>query len=236
MVGFKSPLVPASSIDDLTKLPEGSTIPDTIEASASVAPSAANITKEYVEGTSIQPSQAVYWTYRLKGSPQKAQKVTFYIHGGGNTTNSPASSIYIPRFEQVLKKVGPGFAVIAPAYRLATSPENAFPASHQDIFAAWQEVVGPQGYKAEDIIVAGDSSGGNLGEHDSARKLAEAAVVLTQPLFQPLRLPSFLPSADRSCPAGWPSLLQLAISHTLSVRKPRTPARWTSFRWTPTKT
>jgi monoterpene epsilon-lactone hydrolase len=50
--------------------------------------------------------------------------------------------------------------IIAPCYRLATVPENTFPAALQDILAAYDFVIS-QGYKSSNITVAGDSAGGN---------------------------------------------------------------------------
>lgn len=164
MRDFVSPLSPPVPIERLTELPDGSVVPDNLDALAAIAQPATNIPAELVQATNIKASQVVYWTFRLKGTTRKAERIIFYLHGGGNTTNSPVSPTYLPRFAQVLQKAGSETIIIAPAYRLATSPENAFPAAHQDVFTVWQEVVESHAYQGTDIILAGDSSGGNLGE------------------------------------------------------------------------
>ena len=53
--------------------------------------------------------------------------------------------------------------IIAPCYRLATVPENAFPAALQDVLAAYDFVIS-RGYKPSNTTIAGDSAGGNHGE------------------------------------------------------------------------
>ncbi|KAG9312875.1 Alpha/Beta hydrolase protein [Chiua virens] len=99
--------------------------------------------------------------------------VIFFIHGGGNITGHPTHTRFINLFAQILRSVASHshgengtrtvkskWVVIAPSYRLATVPENAFPAALQDLVAAYDYVLG-KGYNASNIVVAGDSAGGN---------------------------------------------------------------------------
>ncbi|PWN39052.1 alpha/beta-hydrolase [Ceraceosorus guamensis] len=163
MAGFKSPVVPPLTLEELSRLPQDSVAPAGISITHAVAQPCKNLPLELVQDTNIQPKPVVYWTYRAEGDPAVPAKALFYVHGGGNTTNSPVSTTYIPRFHQLLESAGKKkTVVVAPAYRLATAPENAFPASLQDVFAAYMALLHDQGYEAQNISLIGDSSGGNL--------------------------------------------------------------------------
>lgn len=62
------------------------------------------------------------------------------------------------------------FAVTSVDYRLA--PENPYPASHEDTYAALKYVyenADTMGICKDKIFVAGDSTGGNLAQHCSTR-------------------------------------------------------------------
>jgi acetyl esterase/lipase len=51
--------------------------------------------------------------------------------------------------------------VIAPDYRLA--PAHPFPAAFEDAVAVWDRLRNGLGYRAHNLVVAGDSAGGGLG-------------------------------------------------------------------------
>ena len=83
------------------------------------------------------------------------RKAILYCHGGGYTSgNLGYSRILGSKLSQVT-----GMQVLNFEYRLA--PEHPYPAAVEDAMAAWDYLM-YQGYGARDIIVAGDSAGGNL--------------------------------------------------------------------------
>ena len=83
------------------------------------------------------------------------KKVILYFHGGGMLLMSPkthrALTIEIAQHTKM--------RVLSIDYRLA--PEHPFPASLEDCFTAYKWLLS-QGLKAKNIIIAGDSAGGNL--------------------------------------------------------------------------
>lgn len=83
------------------------------------------------------------------------EKVILYFHGGGFTIGSPAGHrALIARIAHEA-----GLKTYAASYRLG--PEAMFPAPQQDGLAAFEALI-KAGYKAKNILVAGDSAGGNL--------------------------------------------------------------------------
>ena len=86
----------------------------------------------------------------------QTQDIILQLHGGG----------YIIGFMDIYRhtalmysKAGGGAKVFSLDYR--TAPEHTFPAALDDAMTAWQWLL-DAGYKPENIIVAGDSAGGNL--------------------------------------------------------------------------
>ena len=71
--------------------------------------------------------------------------VIFYCHGGGYITNKLSSTTSMD--------------VLSFDYRLA--PEHPYPSATEDAMAVWDYLM-HLGYGARDVIVAGDSAGGNL--------------------------------------------------------------------------
>ena len=93
------------------------------------------------------------WT-RLK-APHGDRRVILYCHGGGYTSgNLGYSRILASKLANVT-----GYEVLSFEYRLA--PEHHFPAPLEDVTKAWDYLM-HLGYGARDIVVAGDSAGGNL--------------------------------------------------------------------------
>lgn len=93
------------------------------------------------------------WT-RLK-APHGDRRVILYCHGGGYTSgNLGYSRILASKLANVT-----GHEVLSFEYRLA--PEHHFPAPLEDVTKAWDYLM-HLGYGARDIVVAGDSAGGNL--------------------------------------------------------------------------
>ena len=81
--------------------------------------------------------------------------VIHYCHGGGYSTGS---SVYARTLTTKLA-VSTSMDVLCFDYRLA--PENPYPAATEDAMKVWNSLM-LLGYGARDIIIAGDSAGGNL--------------------------------------------------------------------------
>lgn len=81
--------------------------------------------------------------------------VILYCHGGGYSTGS---SLYARTLTTKLA-ASTSMDVLCFDYRLA--PENPYPAALQDAMKAWDYLM-LLGYGARDVIIAGDSAGGNM--------------------------------------------------------------------------
>lgn len=81
--------------------------------------------------------------------------IVFYCHGGGYMTGS---SLYARTLTTKLA-TSTSMDVFCFDYRLA--PENPYPAAIDDVLKAWNYIM-LLGYGARDVIVAGDSAGGNM--------------------------------------------------------------------------
>lgn len=81
--------------------------------------------------------------------------IILYCHGGGYSTGS---SLYARTLTTKLAS-STSMDVLCFDYRLA--PENPYPAAAQDAMKAWNYLM-LLGYGARDVIVAGDSAGGNM--------------------------------------------------------------------------
>lgn len=93
------------------------------------------------------------WIRPFYNSPDK--KVILYCHGGGYT----CGELEYAGILGTKMTAHTGFPVLTFAYRLA--PENRYPAALEDAVRVWEYLTG-SGIKASDIILAGDSAGGNL--------------------------------------------------------------------------
>ena len=78
-----------------------------------------------------------------------------YCHGGGYT----CGQLGYARILASKLALCTGFDVLSFEYRLA--PEHPYPAAVQDALAVWDYLM-YMGYGARDVVVAGDSAGGNL--------------------------------------------------------------------------
>jgi len=85
----------------------------------------------------------------------KQERVILFCHGGGYTSGTLSySRILGSRLANTT-----GCSVLCFEYRLA--PEHPYPAAIEDALAAWNYLM-YQGYGARNVILAGDSAGGNL--------------------------------------------------------------------------
>ncbi|RJG13451.1 alpha/beta hydrolase [Pseudomonas cavernicola] len=129
---------------------------------------------------------------------QDSGRVLLYLHGGAYLIGSPATHRSIT--SHLAKRCA--MAVCALDYRLA--PEHPYPAALEDALAAYRELL-VQGYTAEQIVIGGDSAGGNLS-------LITALRIKQLGLPMPAALVCFSPLTDATCsqlhkpPAGDPLL------------------------------
>lgn len=93
------------------------------------------------------------WIYVNRAHMKKY--VILYCHGGGYSTGS---SLYARTLTTKLA-ASTSMDVLCFDYRLA--PENPYPAAVQDAMQVWDYLM-LLGYGARDVILAGDSAGGNL--------------------------------------------------------------------------
>ena len=152
--------------------------------------------------------------------------VVLYCHGGGYT----CGQLGYARILASKLALATGFDVLSFEYRLA--PEHPFPAAIEDAVAMWDYLM-YMGYGARDVIVAGDSAGGNLAL-ELALKLKE------QGRAQPRGLVLFSPWTDmtasgksyRTCKTLDP---MLTMEYIAAVREAYTgpDADWTRPCYSP---
>ena len=91
------------------------------------------------------------------------EKVLLYFHGGGYTALSAHPSVDVnENVVEVLKHTSSATRALGLEYRLARPGENAFPAQIVDAVAGYKYLVKTVGFKPENVVVIGDSAGGNL--------------------------------------------------------------------------
>ncbi|WP_137886851.1 alpha/beta hydrolase [Pseudomonas sp. 2FE] len=143
---------------------------------------------------------------------QDSGRVLLYLHGGAYLIGSPATHRSITG--NLAKRCA--MAVCALDYRLA--PEHPYPAALEDALAAYRELLG-QGYTAAQIVIGGDSAGGNLSLI-TALRLKQLGLPL------PAALVCFSPWTDASCsqlhkpPAGDPLLHPAWIQQAVGLYCP----------------
>jgi epsilon-lactone hydrolase len=84
-----------------------------------------------------------------------SSRVLIFFHGGGYCSGSIISH------RRMVTEAGRAarMRTLAVEYRFA--PEHPYPAAHEDVMTAWRFVRG-EGIAARDIMIGGDSAGGNL--------------------------------------------------------------------------
>lgn len=107
------------------------------------------------------------------------KNIILYCHGGGYMTGS---SMYA-RILTTKLATSTLMEVLSFDYRLA--PENPYPAALEDAVKAWDYLM-LLGYGARDIIVAGDSAGGNLAltlvhELRRTKRMTPKGIILMSP-------------------------------------------------------
>lgn len=129
------------------------------------------ITEENIDG--------MYGEWLCVNRAHMKKYVILYCHGGGYSTGS---SLYGRTLTTRLAS-STSMDVLSFDYRLA--PENPYPAAIEDAMKAWNHLM-MFGYGARDVILAGDSAGGNLAlalTHQLKRegRLLPRGIVLLSP-------------------------------------------------------
>lgn len=108
------------------------------------------------------------WVYVNRAHMKKY--VILYCHGGGYSTGS---RIYARTLTSKLA-MSTSMDVLCFDYRLA--PENPYPAATEDAMKVWNYLM-LLGYGARDVILAGDSAGGNLALSLTLKLKAESRLL-----------------------------------------------------------
>ncbi|GGA15904.1 alpha/beta hydrolase [Neptunicoccus cionae] len=87
--------------------------------------------------------------------PVSRPEVLLYLHGGGFIVGSPDTHKHM--VADIAGSVG--MEAVIPRYRLA--PENPFPAGFDDVLEVYKGLLA-RGLRADQILLGGDSAGGNL--------------------------------------------------------------------------
>jgi monoterpene epsilon-lactone hydrolase len=104
------------------------------------------------------------------GSKDTSEPIVLYLHGGAFFMRTPHNHLlFLDRLRAASK-----LKLVIPFYRLA--PEYPFPAALEDSICAYQGLL-DQGYLPDNIIIAGDSAGGNL-----AIALLQQLKILNRPM------------------------------------------------------
>jgi acetyl esterase len=117
-----------------------------------------------------------------RNSQLQNQRVMIYFHGGGFVLYDLESHDYVCRRLCAMNEC----VVVSVDYRLA--PEFSFPDAHEDAFNAilWaKENIAVYGGNPSDIVVAGDSAGGNLAACMAHRCKREHIKLKAQVLIYP---------------------------------------------------
>jgi len=140
--------------------------------------------RSFAAAASIEPIRIPgYWVHedgfdvKVASSPAPGEKVLYHLHGGGYTRlsahpSSPTASL--PR--GLLELAKPIHRLFSIEYRLSSAAPwpvaNPFPAALLDALAGYNYLVNVVGFSPADIIVSGESAGGNLA-HALTRYLVE---------------------------------------------------------------
>ena len=94
-----------------------------------------------------------------------SEKIILFFHGGGYMALSAHPSIEVnENIRYILAHTDSATRALSVEYRLAKvgKPETAFPAQIVDAIASYKYLVSTVGFKPANIVVMGDSAGGNL--------------------------------------------------------------------------
>jgi epsilon-lactone hydrolase len=132
-----------------------------------------------------RPAEWVRLNAQANASAEPSKRIVLYFHGGGFYFSSPVEHrLFTWRMAKTC-----GAPVLAVDYRKA--PDHAYPAWLDDAMAAYKELL-DKGHAASDIVVSGDSAGGNIA-------LALVHRARREGLPLPGKLILFSPWADLTC-------------------------------------
>jgi monoterpene epsilon-lactone hydrolase len=173
---------------------------------------------------SHQPSGVSRSRGQLAGRPcewHRAQasqgRVLLYLHGGAYLIGAPSTHRSI--CAHLAKRAQ--IEVCALDYRLA--PEHPYPAAREDAVAAYQALLA-QGYAPQQILIGGDSAGGNLALISSLQLLAQG-LPLPKALLLLSPVTDFSGAQMHSPAAGDPLLHPAWLEQAISLYCPPTLAR-----------
>lgn len=163
----------AGSVEQRARYPDPAHIPTDVTVRVEIAPPSTQPHPLLDSSVLKTPERVPVYFYALHNEQAEIDAVDthviFFIHGGGNITGHPTHEPFTRLYIQLLRATSAHSGVarkcvlIAPSYRLATVPENTFPAALQDLVAAYDYVLG-KGYNPSNIVIAGDSAGGKHGQ------------------------------------------------------------------------
>ncbi|KAG6330017.1 hypothetical protein ID866_9073 [Astraeus odoratus] len=124
---------------------------------------AANVTVAHVPGYWIDNDEML----PAGAPPQPGDKVLYRLHGGGYFQLSAHPTDPTANIARGILKYSPSITrTFSIEYRLSTAepykPESPFPAALLDAVAGYDYLVNKIGFDPCDIVIAGDSAGGNL--------------------------------------------------------------------------
>ncbi|KII84163.1 hypothetical protein PLICRDRAFT_32564 [Plicaturopsis crispa FD-325 SS-3] len=139
-------------------------VPDLVFGELSTWSTVANVHPIQIPGYWIDKSGL---DIPLGQAPAPGEKVLYCLHGGGFISHSAHPNdlvAYIPK--GLLRHVEPMRRAFSAEYRLSKTaphePSNPFPAALLDALAGYNYLVNSVGFAPADIILEGDSAGGNL--------------------------------------------------------------------------
>ncbi|WP_298674222.1 alpha/beta hydrolase [uncultured Sphingomonas sp.] len=136
---------------------------DAFEAEHGAVPPAADCTIEPIDHGGIRGE-------RITPAGADTTKALLYHHGGGHAFGSSQSHRHL------VSRLASAAGVVAYNMDYALAPERPFPAGLDDAMANWR-FVQSQGFAPGDIIVGGESAGGNLTLALVAKLLGERAAL-----------------------------------------------------------
>lgn len=164
---------------------------------------------EYCGALRIVPKKLQAALYAVEASGSHDKRALLYFHGGAYVVGSAgAYSSFLSHYAKKLNCL-----VLAVDYRLA--PEHPHPAGLTDALSGWRYLL-EQGYRPENIIIAGDSAGGGLSSSlvlklKQEQQTLPGAVFLISPWVDlGLSGPSVTERADREAMIGFAWLQESA--------------------------